>query len=241
MKSPDHRFRAAAVRVLRYMGHQVSNTLELLQKAAADPHGRVRLEAITTASWMNAEDGIQVLDIAEKYPLDSWMEDSFNFAKTRLSNSFLPKEEQQLLVTHLKGADLETFAKGKKIYEREGYCVTCHQESGAGLQASGFPTLINQPWVTSNEERLIKLTLNGLYGPMSVIGHQYDGQVPMMAFKGLLTDEEIAQVLTYVRNAFGNKAPVIQPSKVKEIREATKEKEGFYTPDELLKEYPLEQ
>lgn len=241
LESPDHRSRAAAVRVLRYMGHQVSNTLELLQKAAADPHGRVRLEAITTASWMNAEDGIQVLDIAEKYPLDSWMEDSFNFAKTRLSNSFLPKEEQQLLVTHLKGADLETFAKGKKIYEREGYCVTCHQESGAGLQASGFPTLINQPWVTGNEERLIKLTLNGLYGPMSVIGHQYDGQVPMMAFKGLLTDEEIAQVLTYVRNAFGNKAPVIQPSKVKEIREATKEKEGFYTPDELLKEYPLEQ
>lgn len=241
LQSPDHRSRAAAVRVLRYTGDQVPNTLELLKKAAADTHGRVRLEAITTASWMDAEQGIQVLDIAQNHPLDSWMEDSFNFARTRFKNSFLPKEEQQLLVTHLKGEALETFVKGKKIYEREGYCVTCHQESGAGLQASGFPTLVNQPWVTGNEERLIKLTLNGLYGPMSLMGHQYDGQVPMMAFKGLLNDDEIAQVLTYVRNAFGNKASVIQADKVKEIREATKDKEGFYTPDELLKEYPLEQ
>lgn len=240
LESPDHRSRAAAVRVLRYMGHQVSNALELLQKAAADPHGRVRLEAITTASWMDAGQGIQILDIAENHPMDLWMEDSFNFAKTRLINSALPKEKQQLLSTHLKGSDLETFAKGKKIYEREGYCVTCHQESGAGLQASGFPTLVGQPWVTGNEERLIKLTLNGLYGPMSVMGHHYDGQVPMMAFKDLLNDEEIAQVLTYVRNAFGNKATVIQRGKVKEIREATNKKEGFYTPDELLKMYPLE-
>lgn len=135
---------------------------------------------------------------------------------------------------------METFAKGKKIYEREEYCVTCHQESGAGLQASGFPTLVGQPWVIGNEERLIKLTLNGLYGPMNVMGHHYSGQVPMMAFKDLLNDEEIAQVLTYARNAFGNKATVIQPGKVKEIREAASKKEGFYTPDELLKMYPLE-
>jgi mono/diheme cytochrome c family protein len=91
-----------------------------------------------------------------------------------------------------------------------------------------------------SEERLIKLTLNGLYGPMSVMGNQYEGQVPMMAFKGLLNDEEIAQVLTYVRNAFGNKASIINPNKVKQIREATKDKKGFYTPDELLKQYPLE-
>src|SRR6056297_4313007 len=124
------------------------------------------------------------------------MEDSYNFSKNRLSNAFLPEGEKELLATHLKGDDLETFAKGKKIYEREGYCVTCHQESGSGLQASGFPTLVGQDWVIGSEERLIKLTLNGLYGPMSVMGHQYDGQVPMMAFKGLLDDEEIAQVLT---------------------------------------------
>ena len=241
LQSPDYRVRAASVRALRYMGHQMTNALGLFKTAAADSHGRVRLEAITAASWMEPEAGLQILKVAEKHSLDDWMEDSYNFSKTRLTNAFLPEGEKELLATHLKGDDLETFAKGKKIYEREGYCVTCHQESGSGLQASGFPTLVGQDWVIGSEERLIKLTLNGLYGPMSVMGHQYDGQVPMMAFKGLLDDEEIAQVLTYVRNAFGNKAPVIRPEKVKEIRNATKDKEGFYTPDELLKQYPLKQ
>ena len=241
LESPDHRVRAASVRVLRYMGHQLPNTLDLFKIAAADSHGRVRLEAITAASWMNAEQGLQVLEIAEMHPLDTWIEDAFNFSKTRLTNVVAPEGQKELLATHLKGDDLEIFAKGKKIYEREGYCVTCHQESGAGLQTAGFPTLVGQDWVMGSEERLIKLTLNGLYGPLSVMGHQYDGQVPMMAFGGLLNDEEIAQVLTYVRNAFGNKASVINPEQVKEVRNATKDKEGFYTPAELLEEYPLKQ
>ena len=61
----------------------------------------------------------------------------------------------------------------------------------------------------------------------------------MMAFKGLLNDDEIAAVLTYVRNSFGNKASVIDPDKVKEIREATKDRNKFYTVDELLQEHPM--
>ncbi|MGB3152486.1 MAG: PVC-type heme-binding CxxCH protein [Maribacter sp.] len=240
LQSKDYRARAAAVRVLRYMGHQLENGLELLKTAAKDSHGRVRLEAITAASWMEKNQGMQVLEVAKNHPLDKWMEASYSFAETRLTGTFMEETENKLIASHLKGEDLEVFSKGKKIYETEGYCITCHQESGSGLQASGYPTLVDQQWVTGSEERLIKLALNGLYGPMSVMGNQYDGQVPMMPFKDLLNDEEIAAVLTYVRNAFGNKASVISPKKVNEIREATKNKNGFYTPDELLQQHPLE-
>jgi mono/diheme cytochrome c family protein/glucose/arabinose dehydrogenase len=239
LQSKDHRVRAAAVRVLRYMGHQLENSLDLMKMAATDPHGRVRLEAITAASWLPKEEGLEVLEVASKRPLDRWMEDSFSFAKTRLTGTFLDKTKEETLITTLEGEDLEIFAKGKKIYETEGYCITCHQESGTGLQQAGYPTLVNQKWVTGNEERLIKLALHGLYGPMDVMGNHYEGQVPMMPFKGLLNDEEVAAVLTYVRNAFGNKASVIKPNLVKEVREATKNRNGFYTPDELLKEHPM--
>ena len=62
----------------------------------------------------------------------------------------------------------------------------------------------------------------------------------MTPFGGVLNDEELAAVLTYVRNAFGNQAPAILPEKVKIVREATKDKTGFYAPDELLKQYPME-
>lgn len=76
-------------------------------------------------------------------------------------------------------------------------------------------------------------------GPLKLAGKTYPGQVPMTPFGGMLNDEEVASVLTFVRNTFGNKAAPITPDKVKEIREAIKDKEGFYTPEELLKEHPL--
>ena len=86
---------------------------------------------------------------------------------------------------------------------------------------------------------MIKLTLNGLLGPIEVDGRTYPGQVPMTPFGMLLNDEEIASVLTYVRNSFGNEASPIQPDEVKAVREATKAKVGLYSPEELLEQHPL--
>ncbi len=128
--------------------------------------------------------------------------------------------------------------RGAEIYGREGHCSTCHQPDGLGLQASGFPPLAKSPWVTEDEERLIKLTLNGLLGPMEVLGQPYPGLVPMTPFGGMLDDEEIADVLTFVRNAFGNQSAPVTPERVKEMRVATQSKVGFYTPAELQGAFP---
>ena len=89
-----------------------------------------------------------------------------------------------------------------------------------------------------DEERLIKLTLKGLMGPIEVRGKTYPGQVPMTAFGGLLNDDEVAAVLTYVRNAFGNEAPAVSAETVKKVRAETEGKSGFYSPKELLREHP---
>jgi mono/diheme cytochrome c family protein len=94
--------------------------------------------------------------------------------------------------------------------------------------------------VVGNEERLIKVVLKGLHGPIEVSDRKYPGQVPMTPFEGLLNDEEVAAVLTYVRNSFGNKAAPISPAKVKLVREGVKVKTGFYSPADLLKQHPLE-
>jgi mono/diheme cytochrome c family protein len=93
--------------------------------------------------------------------------------------------------------------------------------------------------VLGNEARLIKIVLKGLQGPIEVQGKKYPGQVPMTPFGGMLKDEEVAAVLTYVRNSFGNKAPAITPEKVTAVRVAIKDKTGFYSPDELLREHPM--
>ncbi|MGB3117203.1 MAG: cytochrome c, partial [Verrucomicrobiales bacterium] len=68
---------------------------------------------------------------------------------------------------------------------------------------------------------------------------KFDGQVPMTPFGGLLKDDEIAAVLTFVRNHFDNKADPIQTEQVKAVRKATAGRLIFYTVEELLKEHPL--
>lgn len=234
----DHRVRAAAVRALRYNHAKIENSPALFLAAANDPHGRVRLEAIVASTWLDPEINDEILNEAGKHPLDKWMIDAYDFARTRLSGTMVSDNPVKLVASHLKGDDYEKFVKGKAFYETEGYCITCHQESGGGLQAGGYPTLVDQAWVLGNEERLIKLTLNGIYGPMDVMGIHYEGQVPMMAFRNVLEDDQIAAVLTYVRNAFGNKASVIDSETVKRVRKETEDKEGFWTADELLKLHP---
>ena len=88
------------------------------------------------------------------------------------------------------------------------------------------------------ELSLIKLSLKGLMGPIEVKGKAYPGLVPMTPFEGMLNDEEMAAVLTYVRNSFGNKADPVSASQVKAVRSAEKSKQGFYSPAELLKAHP---
>ncbi|MGC3946499.1 MAG: c-type cytochrome [Chryseolinea sp.] len=233
LQAKDYRVRAAAVRVVRYNGHQVKDQSDLLLQAAKDEHGRVRLEAIVAASWLTPDAGNIVLTEAGKHPLDDWMAETYEAAVAHLNGRSVEEKKEETTVTRLTGKDLEVYIKGKAIYAREGYCNTCHQPDGKGLSASGFPPLAGTPWVTGSEERLIKIVLNGLQGPIEVNNQNYAGQVPMTPFGGLLNDEEIAAVVTYVRNSFGNNASVVTADQVKKVREKTKGKVGFYRAEEI--------
>ena len=240
LKAKDFRARAAAVKVLRYSGHQINDQADLLMTAAGDENPRVRLEAFVAASWLGKEKGLPILEVAGDMPLDSWMEKPFEAALAHLQDVNFGQDPEGSTKTDLEGTSKKLFDNGEQIYNREGFCVTCHQPDGNGLSASQFPPLAKSPWVTGSEERLIKLTLHGLMGPMDLMGKSYPGQVPMTPFGGMLNDQEVASVLTFVRNAFGNKAAVITPEMVKKVRESTKDKEGFYKPAELLLQHPME-
>jgi mono/diheme cytochrome c family protein len=241
LQSKDYHVRAAAVRAVRYNAHQIRDQVDLLTKAASDEHGRVRLEAITAASRLEKVTGLAIFNVAAKKPLDDWMKDSYETAVARFNGKKQPDKKEEMIVSNaLKGKDLDLYTKGKAVFLREGFCVTCHQVDGKGLPASGFPPLDGTKWTTGNEERFIKIVLNGLYGPIEVNEKQYSGQVPMTPFGAMLSDEEVAAVITYVRNSFGNKATPVYTEKVKKVREASKKKTGFYTPKELLDIHPLE-
>lgn len=240
LKAKDYHARAAAVNVVRYTGHQVPDQANLLMLAAQDENSRVRLAAIVAASWIGKEKGLPILAEAKKKPLDEWTIHAYDAAVAHLKGENVKKEKEEITNSGLKGNELALFNQGKIIYAKDGYCTTCHQPDGKGLEASGFPPLTGNKWVMGNDDRLIKIVLKGLLGPIDVNGKKYPGQVPMTPFGGLLKDDEVAAVLTYVRNSFGNKGPAILPENVKKVRAASEKKIDFYAPDQLLKEYPLE-
>ena len=240
LKAKDYRVRAAAVQVVRYTGHQMNDQPDLLMQAARDDNSRVRLAAIVAASWMGKEKGLPLLAEAKKKPLDDWMTHAHETAVAHLSDRPVKREKEVAVTSNLRGNDLALYTAGREIYAKEGYCITCHQPDGRGLGASGFPPLSGTKWVLGNEERLIKLVLKGMMGPVEVNGITYPGQVPMTPFGGLLNDREVAAVLTYVRNSFGNQAPAITPEQVKKVRAATAKKTDFYTANQLLSEHPME-
>lgn len=241
LKANDYRARAAAVMVTRYTGHQVRDQADLLMQAARDDNSRVRLTAIVAASWIGKEKGLPILAEAAKKPLDDWMAPAYEAAVAHLNGKPVDKPKEVAVTSNLQGAELALYTKGREIFAKEGYCITCHQSDGKGLAASGFPPLSGTNWVTGNEDRLIKIALKGVMGQMEVAGKTYPGQVPMTPFGDLLKDDELAAVLTYVRNSFGNQAKAITPDQVKRVRAATVAKKDFYTAEQLLKEHPMEQ
>ncbi|TAE24254.1 MAG: dehydrogenase [Cytophagales bacterium] len=232
LKSPDYRVRAAAVRVARFNEHKLgANLPALLIEAAYDPQGRVRMEAMVASTWLPEAGKQQVLATIEKQPIDDWIRPHLTFIRKPhtdyMNHNLRPKP----------GAD--KLAQGKAIYSRDGYCVTCHQADGTGLESAGFPPLAKSEWVTGNPERLIKLVMHGLYGPIEVSGKKYPGNVPMTPYGQLLTDDEMVDVLNYIRTSFGNAASgSITGAMVKRVREETKNRKGFYKPAELLSQHP---
>ena len=242
LASSDFRARAAAVRVLRYNTHRIADHTALLEKAAADEQGRVRLEAVVAASWLPTVPAAKnIVAIGAAQPLDRWSKEVMKTASNRLTGvteAEKPEHPQRTAPLYLNTAGQEQYLAGQQIYLREGHCVTCHQADGKGLDPA-FPPLTKNPWVTEDSERLIKLTLYGLMGPFEVNGKKYDGQVPMTPFGGMLNDVEVAAVLTFVRNSFGNEAAPIKAEEVEKVRAKNPGRMMLYTTEELLKEHPL--
>ncbi len=139
--------------------------------------------------------------------------------------------------------ELKLYALGAEVFMRDGHCVTCHQRNGKGLSPL-YPPLTPNHWTTGDEERLIKITLKGLWGELKLNDFTYNSATnttpPMTPFRSLLNDEEVAAVLTYLRNTFGNDAQPVSPETVKRVSDAIRSKTQFYMADQLLAEHPFE-
>ncbi|HLH55454.1 MAG TPA: cytochrome c [Verrucomicrobiae bacterium] len=129
--------------------------------------------------------------------------------------------------------------QGKAVYNKPT-CVACHQPDGNGVPGQN-PPLTGSEWVNEAAPgRVIRIALNGLNGPINVKGQSFNGT--MVPWKDVLSDEEIAAVLTYIRQnkEWGNNAPEVKPEQVKAVRDKIKDRSAPFTPDELQKTPPTD-
>jgi len=103
--------------------------------------------------------------------------------------------------------------RGKTIYEAQ--CMSCHMAEGEGLEGV-FPPLAKTDYL-NDKNRLVKVVLRGVRGPMKINGVEYNGE--MAGFS--LNDDEVSDVLNYIRNSWGNKGVPILPTEIQPALKAT--------------------
>jgi mono/diheme cytochrome c family protein len=124
-------------------------------------------------------------------------------------------------------ASEEQMKRGAAVYART--CIACHQPTGKGLPPV-FPSIAETPIIVGNPELPIKFILQGLMGPITVGGMTFNSMMPPVAG---VNDQEIADVLTYVRQSFGNKGNPVSVDQVKAVRAATAGRTAPWTTAEL--------
>jgi len=131
-------------------------------------------------------------------------------------------------------AKIDPVAMGKRLFNTPGACVTCHQPTGEGI-AGVYPPLAGSEWAQGPEDRVLRILLDGLTGPVTVKGTAFSASsMPAFGPSGSnWSDDKIAAVLTYVRQEWGNKAPPITADKVAAVRAQVAD-HGVWSASDLL-------
>ncbi len=136
----------------------------------------------------------------------------------------------------LQGNALASYERGKAHYMGAAACFGCHGAAGEGVPNLG-PPLDGSEWVTGDADRLVKILLHGLTGPVTVAGIAYQptADMPGLAQNPLMKDQELADISTYIRNEWSNKGKPVQKNAVSKVRQDTKDRTGRpYTEKDLL-------
>ena len=119
-------------------------------------------------------------------------------------------------------------ARGKALYLVS--CAACHQVNGQGSEGIA-PPLAGTRWASESEERLARIVLHGLRGPITLADKEYNLEMPAMGF---FDDQDIAAILTYIRAAWGKSTGPVSWETIGKIRTQTRERSDSWTVEELL-------
>lgn len=124
----------------------------------------------------------------------------------------LTAQQKTLKNTHPVSTTTSSVKRGKEVYAMR--CLACHQVDGSGVPNLN-PPLIRTKWVMGSKAVLIHQVLAGSSGKIEIDGDRFQNTMPPIPS---MTDQEIADVLTYVRASFKNKFSAVSVAEVKAVR-----------------------
>jgi mono/diheme cytochrome c family protein len=225
LASKDPRVVAYAMRLAGEWSDAFADPLARLKRGVASDHPRVRLEAVVATTYVPRPESVVVATGALSKPMDPFL----TYALHQAARASQPLWERPLAAGELAVSDSgreylqelaasepEVASPGEQLYAQA--CIACHQPGGEGLPGV-YPPLEKSDWVSGDPERLIKVVLHGLSGPIEVNGKPFVSSlpVPMPPFAGL-SDEQISTLLTFLRSNFGNEARPITAAAVEKVR-----------------------
>ena len=127
----------------------------------------------------------------------------------------------------LSGEHLASYQRGQGLYQGRAACIGCHGADGSGLANLG-PTLDTSNWVTGNPHDLGKVLLYGLQGPIKINGEKFVPQafMPGLAQNPTISDQDLADIMTFLRHGWSNRAAQVTKADVTNLRESTKDLAG---------------
>ncbi len=230
LNDPHPKVRAAALRLSE----------PLLQKSSSNTAG-LRTKVLSLTEDQAADVQIQLAltlgeiapDGSAKTALTALAQSKVTLASNAANFSVTAQDPKPEVVkpkgSTLSAAEMKRFDLGKAHYET--VCLPCHQPHGLGQEGLA-PPLVGTEWVSGPEGRLVRIVLHGLRGPITVKGQPFELDMPAL---GILDDDQIATILTYIRNEWGHAFAPVSTETVKKIRDQTVKREEAWTQEELLK------
>ncbi len=229
----DSRVRSAAIRISEPLIASNRSLDESIQSFVSDPSPDVIIQTLLSVGRAGHPDAERIMDeITTNHPQNQAITGIASQMKARAAA--LIAEQKKLQELRRRNKQLaESVVRGKTIYKT--LCVTCHGPDGKGMASPDHkdkmvaPPLDGSSRVTGHKERLTRIMLHGLMGPVDDKTYTAGLMLPM----GANTDQWIGDVATYIRNEWGNKGSLIEASDVARIREQSAKRIGPWTLNEL--------
>lgn len=212
-----------------FMESDADKIMDMLATIAVE-NGEEALVREAIVSSLKGKEQLFLTLLKEKFPNSP---DMIAFLKEAIDKTNL---KHQLKDRSLSEAEKKQYVLGKSLYQTT--CASCHHENGEGLVPIA-PPLVGSEWVEGSEERLVLVVLHGLEGPITVNNKVYQAPEVQPIMPGLkdnpeFTDEKIAALLTYIRNAWANEAPAVHANSVNAIRKDSMDRKVPFTEKDFL-------